>query len=263
MDCVAAPEFRSRAKWDPLVARPIGNFFKRFVPVAICSSFSKDYIRYQSHLVGGSSVVWLALGWPQRHVSKCSGGGVCEAASRQLCALCLDYRWCKEVPRIPGRFEMAKLPGVALSCCGFTQRFLPVLEGVIIIISSCSSSVTKELRKHDDKRNSVLLNSLRLHDDEVLAVLCSVAAIVSITLIVVVAVLAATGIVSVNIRSNRALPQRSVLNHSADHSADKNAVEQDGAKTQHHEPSKGSSSASAGLSVQQRAPQSYRRKFGH
>ncbi|XP_070393953.1 uncharacterized protein [Dermacentor albipictus] len=124
MDCVAAPEFRSRAKWDPLVARPIGNFFKRFVPVAICSSFSKDYIRYQSHLVGGSSVVWLALGWPQRHVSKCSGGGVCEAASRQLCALCLDYRWCKEVPRIPGRFEMAKLPGVALSCCGFTQRIL-------------------------------------------------------------------------------------------------------------------------------------------
>ncbi|XP_037515912.1 uncharacterized protein LOC119393160 [Rhipicephalus sanguineus] len=99
-------------------------------------------------------------------------------------------------------------------------------------------------------------------NDEVLTVVCSVAAIVSITLIIVVAILAATGIVSVSIRRKPALPPRLALNASARHAVDEDVNDPDSAKIPH--PSKTSSSTATSVrpDVQQHSPQNYRRRFG-
>ncbi|KAL1425379.1 hypothetical protein MTO96_019262 [Rhipicephalus appendiculatus] len=95
--------------------------------------------------------------------------------------------------------------------------------------------------------------------DEALTVVCSVAAIVSITLIIVVAILAATGVVNVSIRNRRASPQRLALNASASRAVDEDGNNPDSGKM----PSEASSStATSGRpGIQQHLPQGYRRKF--
>ncbi|KAL3202690.1 hypothetical protein MRX96_053336 [Rhipicephalus microplus] len=70
-------------------------------------------------------------------------------------------------------------------------------------------------------------------------VVCNVAAIVSITLIVVVALLAATGFVSVSIRSRRISPQSQASNASARHAVDEYGSNADSGSMQY--PSKASS----------------------